>query len=76
MALLKRLLIDVSRYLEENLKEKNPSLSEQTHFFNTFLYERLSRKGDRALNIESVMKWTAKIDLFKKNYIIVPINEA
>jgi Ulp1 family protease len=30
---------------------------------------------DRQRNMDQVLKWTAKIDLFKKNYVIVPINE-
>ncbi|KAF8540333.1 hypothetical protein BDD12DRAFT_700876, partial [Trichophaea hybrida] len=63
------------RHIEENLRHKNPLLHQETHFFNTFFYERLSMKGDKQRNMEGVLKWTAKIDLFKKNYVIVPINE-
>ncbi|KAF8442642.1 hypothetical protein BGX38DRAFT_1096039, partial [Terfezia claveryi] len=32
------------RFLEENLALDNPALAQQTHFFNTFFYERLSQK--------------------------------
>ena len=63
------------RFLEEGLKQENPGLHRETHFFNTFFYERLSMKGDKLRNMEGVSKWTAKIDLFEKKYIIVPINE-
>lgn len=63
------------RYLEEQLKAKNPSLADEFHFFNTFFYERLTMKGDKARNLDGVLKWTAKTDLFKKSYVIVPINE-
>ena len=63
------------RYLEEDLKERDPELANEFHFFNTFFYERLSMKGDKKQNMDGVLKWTAKTDLFKKNYVIVPINE-
>lgn len=64
------------RYLEEGLREKSPSMAQEFHFFNTFFYERLSMKtADKKRNMDGVLKWTAKIDLFKKNYVIVPINE-
>jgi len=62
-----------------NLREKNPRLSEQTHFMNTFFFERLCQKGKNGIskekNLDGILKWTAKLDLFKKNYIIIPINE-
>lgn len=34
------------RYIEANLQQSNPELHKQTHFFNTFFYERLSAKGE------------------------------
>lgn len=74
-----KLCANISRYLEVNLKEKNPRLSEQVLFMNTFFYERLCQKNkngtSKEKNLEGILKWTAKIDLFKKNYIIIPINE-
>ncbi|KAI5816972.1 hypothetical protein BZA77DRAFT_46436 [Pyronema omphalodes] len=69
-------------YIEQNLKEKNPALHQETHFFNTFFFERLSTpsrwgmRGDKQKNMDTVLRWTAKVDLFEKNYIIIPINES
>jgi sentrin-specific protease 7 len=40
------------------------------YLFNTFFYERLSRKD----GFENVKKWTAKVNLFEKKYIVVPIH--
>lgn len=30
----------------------------------------------RKREIDSVLKWTAKVDIFKTSYIVVPINES
>ncbi|KAF8460668.1 hypothetical protein BDZ91DRAFT_417403 [Kalaharituber pfeilii] len=39
------------RHLEEELSQQNPVLAQQTHFFNTFFYERLiSRTADRRIH--------------------------
>ncbi|KAF8425561.1 hypothetical protein EV426DRAFT_573198 [Tirmania nivea] len=64
------------RYLEEKLARDDPALAQQTHFFNTFFYERLSQKtADKKANFQALMKWTARVDLFAKQYVIIPINE-
>lgn len=34
------------RYIEDELQKSNPGLHKETHFFNTFFYERLSAKGE------------------------------
>lgn len=36
-------------------------------------YSCLTRKRRE---IDSVLKWTAKVDIFKTSYIVVPINES
>lgn len=36
-------------------------------------YSYLTRKRRE---IDSVLKWTAKVDIFKTSYIVVPINES
>ncbi|KAG2009837.1 sentrin-specific protease, variant 2 [Coprinopsis cinerea AmutBmut pab1-1] len=58
----------------QRLQETDPALAEQVHVFSSFFYKKLNKK-----NIEegynSVRKWTSKFDLFKKKYVIVPINE-
>ncbi|KAJ3023664.1 hypothetical protein HKX48_001888 [Thoreauomyces humboldtii] len=55
--------------------------ADSVHHFNTFFYEQLSmrepgaKKGDSISGYERVKKWTSKVDLFKKKYIFIPINE-
>ncbi|KAG8936385.1 hypothetical protein FRC02_002609 [Tulasnella sp. 418] len=54
------------------LQATNPALADQIWVFNSFFYKKLSDKGN---GYNSVKKWTAKVDIFQKKYIIVPINE-
>ncbi|KAL2315295.1 SUMO deconjugating cysteine peptidase Ulp2 [Schizosaccharomyces pombe] len=65
------------RYLYCKLQTQNPSLANDTHIFNTFFYNRLTSKDKdgKRLGHRGVRKWTQKVDLFHKKYIIVPINE-
>jgi hypothetical protein len=51
-----------------------------TYFFNTFFYSQLTRKGgksseDFTFGYEKVKSWTSKVDIFRKKYLVVPINE-
>ncbi|KAG0125986.1 hypothetical protein HOY82DRAFT_492105, partial [Tuber indicum] len=63
------------RYIEVELQRRDPDLAKETYFLNTFFYEILARKGGKG-NFDSVLKWTAKVDLFNMNYIVIPINES
>ncbi|KAI1096924.1 cysteine proteinase [Rostrohypoxylon terebratum] len=67
-------LIFYLRYLQHSLEAERPDLAQRIYFQNTFFYEKLksSRSG---INYDSVKTWTSKVDLFTKDYIIVPINE-
>ncbi|KAH9925567.1 uncharacterized protein B0H18DRAFT_1119406 [Fomitopsis serialis] len=59
-----------------DLKDKNPTFAEQVHVFSSFFYKKLNVKGKgKDEGYQSVRKWTSKIDLFQKKYIVVPINE-
>lgn len=66
-------------YLQKRLAAKSPELADRIYIQNSFFYERLTKqvKGSRRINYEGVRKWTdrANIDIFKKDYIIVPVNE-
>jgi len=42
------------------------------HFFNTFFYEKLEKRQE-AYN--KIQKWTNKVDIFSKDFLIIPINE-
>ena len=57
------------------LRETNPALAERVHYFNSYFYKKISSKKDAAAAHALVAKWTAKVDLFSKEFIIVPINE-
>ncbi|KAI1139023.1 cysteine proteinase [Hypoxylon sp. FL0543] len=70
------LLIFYLRYLQHSLEAKRPDLAQRIYFQNTFFYERLrSSRTNQGINYDSVKTWTSKVDLFTKDYIIVPINE-
>lgn len=75
----------IFRYL---LEEKlTPRDRERTHVFSSFFYKRLTQReyGSQSGNELKltpaekrhlkVRKWTRRVDLFKKDFIIIPINE-
>lgn len=45
------------------------------YFFNSFFYKTLSNSME-ATSVDKILKWTKKVDIFSKEYIIVPINES
>ncbi|KAH7324072.1 hypothetical protein BKA65DRAFT_406693, partial [Rhexocercosporidium sp. MPI-PUGE-AT-0058] len=72
------LIVFYLRWLEDRLGRNNPELASRIYFTNTFFYERLTTniKGKSGgINYEAVERWTAKIDLLKYDYIVVPVNE-
>ncbi|KAL6308454.1 hypothetical protein BKA93DRAFT_566260 [Sparassis latifolia] len=56
------------------LRENHPELAEDVYVFSSFFYKKLNIKN-KAEGYQSVRKWTSKFDIFKKKYVIVPINE-
>ena len=68
---------DPGRYLEFELEKRQPAQASRVYIFNTFFYERLSKpaKGKKGINYEAVERWTAKIDIFEYDFVVVPINE-
>ncbi|KAI1342659.1 hypothetical protein F5Y15DRAFT_373496 [Xylariaceae sp. FL0016] len=70
------IIIFYLRYLQDALETKRPDLAKRIHFHNTFFYTKLkSGKTGQTFNYDSVKTWTSKVDLFAKDFIIVPINE-
>jgi hypothetical protein len=65
------------QWLQDQLKQKHSEWAERIYFQNTFFYQKLSNpeKGIKGINYEAVKKWTSKVDLLDKDYIIIPINE-
>ncbi|KAK1236152.1 hypothetical protein PQX77_000603 [Marasmius sp. AFHP31] len=58
----------------KELEQNSPELAEQIYIFNSFFYKKLNKKNIEE-SYKTVARWTNKIDLFKKKYVIVPINE-
>lgn len=65
------------RYLEHYLEQEQPAIAKRTHFFNSYFYEKLRQnpKDKKSINYEGVKKWTDKIGLFNRDFIVVPVNE-
>lgn len=57
-----------------DLRDRVPELADQIHLFSSFFYKKLAIK-DKKAGYESVRKWTSKVDVFSKKYLVVPINE-
>ncbi|KAG8214645.1 hypothetical protein J3R82DRAFT_9723 [Butyriboletus roseoflavus] len=58
-----------------DLREKDPALADQIHVFSSFFYKKLNNRKSPEDGYKSVRKWTSKVNLFAKKYVIVPINE-
>ena len=87
MEFLNDSLIDYQlKIIQERLQAKDRALLDKCHFFNSFFYKRLHQLmgGNKvranpeamAMGYRSVRRWTKGVDLFKKDFIFVPINEA
>ncbi|KAI0398060.1 hypothetical protein F5Y17DRAFT_454370 [Xylariaceae sp. FL0594] len=70
------IIIFYLRYLQKKVEDEQPELAKRVYFHNTFFYDKLKpTKAGKGINYDSVKAWTSKVDLFSKDYIIVPINE-
>lgn len=76
--------LDEGEFLNDNLisfflryYEHKASNKVGIHFLSSFFYETLTRSasGRKGINYEGVKRWTARIDLFAQDYVVVPINE-
>ncbi|KAE8255616.1 hypothetical protein A4X06_0g347 [Tilletia controversa] len=55
--------------------EAGARLAEAMYLYSSFFYKRLSEGKDHLKLYENVRKWTSRVDIFQKDYLIVPINE-
>ncbi|RYO86388.1 hypothetical protein DL766_006964 [Monosporascus sp. MC13-8B] len=70
------LIIFYLRYLQHKLETELPDQAQRIYFQNTFFFDKLKpTRAGGPINYESVKGWTSKVDLFTKDFIIVPINE-
>jgi hypothetical protein len=64
------------RYLEEMLMKQQPDIAKKIFFVSTFFYQKLSEgKARNSIDYDAVKRWTAKVDIFSYDYIVVPICE-
>lgn len=74
------------KYLHQEIM--SPEQRERTHIFSSFFYKRLTATSARQRHIERELKmtaaqkrhnrvksWTKNVDLFDKDFIVIPINE-
>ncbi|KAF3020972.1 hypothetical protein E8E14_008544 [Neopestalotiopsis sp. 37M] len=70
------LIIFYLRYLQDKLEKDKPHVAERIHFHNTFFYDKLKpTRSGAGIKYDGIKSWTTKVDLFKKDFIVVPINE-
>ncbi|KAG8196365.1 hypothetical protein JTE90_009583 [Oedothorax gibbosus] len=74
-------------YLKYLFHEKlSPYYQERTHIFSSFFYPRLTHRQDRPRGDDAnktmpvrrhnqVKTWTRHVDIFSKDYIIIPVNQ-
>ncbi|KAJ1678027.1 hypothetical protein EV182_004934, partial [Spiromyces aspiralis] len=67
------------RYIRECIFGGDPQIAEQVFVFSPFFFNQLARRNTAAASdngYQRIRKWTNKVDLFSKRYLIVPINES
>ena len=65
------------RYLEHYLEKEKPDTAKKVYFFNSYFFERLTQtqKGTKGINYAAVQKWTRTVDIFSRDFVVVPVNE-
>jgi Ulp1 protease family, C-terminal catalytic domain len=66
------------RYLEYHLEQTNPEVAKKVYFYNSYFFERLMQtsKAKKGINYDSVQKWTRNVDIFSRDFIVLPVNES
>ncbi|KAH8908703.1 hypothetical protein BR93DRAFT_498250 [Coniochaeta sp. PMI_546] len=63
------------KYLQIQAEKQRPETSKRIYFHNSFFYSKLKPSTGRHINYDGVKNWTAKVDIFAYDYIVVPVNE-
>ncbi|KAJ7072727.1 hypothetical protein C8F01DRAFT_972220 [Mycena amicta] len=58
----------------EELRAKNPQIADSLHIFSSFFYKKLSAERIED-TYPAVAKWTKRVDIFAKEYLIIPIHD-
>lgn len=75
--------LDDEQLLNDNLvqfgikfaQELYPGLNDKIYVFNTYFYTSLTGGPPKAITYDAVKRWTAKIDIFQYDHVVVPINQ-
>lgn len=51
------------RFLQEQIKSRDPFLAQQIYVFNTFFYQKLTEYRDCSKSYEQVRKWTNRVNM-------------
>ncbi|PWN42457.1 hypothetical protein IE81DRAFT_290166 [Ceraceosorus guamensis] len=65
------------KVLHEEIRKRDSELADSIHIFSSFFYKRLTSTAPRDYSraYELVRKW-AKVSIFTKKYLVLPINES
>ena len=44
------------------------------HVYNSLFYTKLTEEGDEKKGYDMVRKWTKNVDIFEKEFLVIPIN--
>lgn len=64
------------KYLERRYKKRRMSFRENSMFFSSFFFGRLTQRSTKGIDYEGVKSWTKNIDIFSQKYVFVPICES
>ena len=65
------------RYLQHRTEVERPELLRKMHFFNSYFFDTLNKgtKSVKTINYDAVARWTRNVNLFARDFVIVPVNE-
>jgi Ulp1 family protease len=59
----------------KNLTDSDPKKASRIHIFSSLFYKKLIEKPDKYDSYQLVKRWTKNVDIFEKDFLIIPINE-
>ena len=65
----------ISFYLRY-LYEYSGQNKDKVYIFSTYFFSRLTSGAKRDIDYEAVEKWTAKVNIFNYEYLVVPVNHS
>ena len=67
-------LIDLKiKYLMNELSATNPDKASKIHIFSSLFYSKLTERTDFDKCYDLVKRWTKNVDIFEKDFLIIPI---